>query len=220
MEFGNQLFIAILYVPFLQIPCDLPLGDTNYVTSKMTGKWRILTNMPFVPTMTYSAVTIMHSSPAWIANARHSNSGFGSAIFSYFIKPHWAHLDSCSAKPAILDPVVNPLAGVKGVKLDSAQRRLAESKLCSVIPTYHPFLLVAIDVPDHSLHRSNSSPVFLCVIRNSQRGEARKFGESRWAWQRIAAPVVGPFALAPASRRTRNRGPLLRPRIARRTRAG
>src|SRR5260370_25959169 len=105
MDFGNQLFIAILYVPFLQIPCDLPLGDTNSVTSKLTRKWRSLTNMPFVPTMAYSAGTIMHSSPAWIANSRHSNSGFGSAIFWAFLKPHWAHLDRFSAQPAIPGPV-------------------------------------------------------------------------------------------------------------------
>src|SRR5258708_34009912 len=73
------------------------------------------------------------------------------------------HLHRLLAKPTVLNPVTDLLARRKRVKLRSTQSRFSEKYLRSVITANHAFLLVAIDVLDHSLHVSNS-----CSLRNIQ----------------------------------------------------
>src|SRR5712691_4390360 len=73
------------------------------------------------------------------------------------------HFHRLLAKPTVVNPVTDPLARRKRMKLRSTQSRSWEKYLRSVMTANHAFLLVAIDVPDHSLHVSDS-----CSFRSTQ----------------------------------------------------
>src|SRR5229473_1299347 len=106
------------------------------------------------------------------------------------------HLHRLLAKPTILNPVTDPLARRKRVKLRSTQSRFSEKHLRTVITANHAFLLVAIDVPDQSLHVSNSRS-----LRNTQPPFP------------FARSENDPFTFAqPAQRSPVSERPLLQPR--------
>src|SRR5258708_1271722 len=66
------------------------------------------------------------------------------------------HFHGLFAKPTVLNLIVDLLAGRKCAKLDSAQAGFSKRHLCSVVAANHAFLLVSIDVPDHTFHASDS----------------------------------------------------------------
>src|SRR6266849_3850412 len=108
----------------------------------------------------------------------------------------WTHFYGLVAEPTVPNPIADSLAGGKRIELNSTQGRFSERYLCSVIATNHAFLLVPIDVPDHSLHASNS-----CSSRNTQPPfpfARRENGQSAFAKPGPAHPE--------------SEGPLLQPR--------
>src|SRR6266849_409978 len=81
---------------------------------------------------------------------------FDSACACDSLYRQWAHFYGFFAKPAFLNPIAHALTRGKRVKVHSVQRRLSEGHLFSIVATNHAFLLVSIDMPDHSLHASHS----------------------------------------------------------------
>src|SRR5258708_1433454 len=81
---------------------------------------------------------------------------FDSACACDSLHRQWAHFHGLLAKPAFLNPIAHALTRGKRTKVHSVQRRLSEGHLFSIVATNHAFLLVSIDVPDHSLHASHS----------------------------------------------------------------
>src|SRR5260370_14507327 len=103
------------------------------------------------------------------------------------------HLHRLLAKPTVLNPVTDPLALGKRVKLHSTQTRFSQTYLRTVITATHAFLLVVINVPDHV---SNS-----CSLRNTQPPFP------------FARSENDPFTFAqPAQRSPVSERPLLQPR--------
>jgi len=104
--------------------------------------------------------------------------------------------------------VADALARRKRVKLRSTQSRFSERYLHSVITANHAFLLVAIDVPDHSLHVSNS-----CSFRNTQPPFpfARSENDPSTFAQAAPAPTTRRFTL-PRSHRLLPKLRFLHPR--------
>src|SRR5216683_6230163 len=81
---------------------------------------------------------------------------FDSACLRDSVHRQWAHFYGLFAEPTVLNLIANPLAGRKCAKLDSAQGGFSKRHLCSVVAANHAFLLVSIDVPDHTFHASDS----------------------------------------------------------------
>src|SRR6516165_4392501 len=112
--------------------------------------------MPRSPTMARSLGTKNHTPATSIVITKPEFSTLRSDIFCCFLSQHWTYVHRLFAKPTILDAITNPLAGRKRMKIEFTQRRFSEWHLYSVVAADHTFLLISIDVPDHSLHASHS----------------------------------------------------------------